>query len=70
MGYAIFRLKTKMLRDVDPEVAALEVRLEAKINKTHQTIVTCLQEIIDAVAAVRESQTKVWRAINGMSKEL
>ena len=39
-------------------------------NEVHKETALTLQEINNQVAAVQESQEKMWRAIGGMSKEL
>ena len=38
VGYTIFGLKTEIFREVDQEVAAMETRLEAKMNEAQQTM--------------------------------
>ena len=65
VGYAIFGVKTEILSEVDQEVEELEKRLEAKKNKARYTTSTNLQEIKDSVAAVRESQQKMWGLSRG-----
>ena len=42
VGYTISRLKNEIMREVDKEVAALEVRMEVKMNEACQTTTTHL----------------------------
>ena len=52
------------------KVVSLEVYMEARLNEVHQDTTSTLQELKETVAVVRESQEKVRRAIDGMSKEV
>ena len=48
----------------------MEARVEAKVNEVHQDTTSTLEELKAMVVAVRESQERMWWAIDGMSKEI
>ena len=58
VGYAIFGLKTEIMRELDQEVTMLETRLEAEMNEACQATATLLQEIKYLVVAVRKRKKK------------
>ena len=70
IGYTILGLKNDIMKGVDKEIATQETRWEVKMSEIRQSTVTRLQEIKDFMAAVRDSQQKMWGAIERMSKEL
>ena len=44
--------------------------MEVKYNEVHKETASTLQDIKDQVAAIRDSQQKMWRTIDSMGKEL
>ena len=52
------------------KVVLLEACVEAKANEIRQDIPSTLEELKATMAVVRESQEKMWRAIDGISKEV
>ena len=52
------------------KMVPLEVRVEAKANEIHQDIASILEGLKSIVAAVRESQEKMWQAIDSMSTKV
>ena len=70
MDQAILGLKSQILAEVDRNVASLEVEGEVCFNQVYQETAATLQEIKDLVEATQESQEKMWRVVEGMSKEL
>ena len=70
MDNAICGVKEQILVEVNKKIAVLEAKLESKMNETHQTTATTLQGINEIVAALRDSQQKMWRVIECMSNEL
>ena len=48
----------------------MEARGEAKANEIRQDIASTLEELKATMAAIREVQEKMWRAIDDISKEL
>ena len=52
VGNAIFGLKEQILVEVNRKDATSEVRIEAKLNKTHHNTATTLQDIKEIVAAL------------------
>ena len=55
---------------VHKKVALLEVWMEAKYNEVCQETISTLEGIKAQVAAVHDSQQKMWRTIDSMGKEL
>ena len=49
---------------------SLETYIESRVNEVHRETSSTLEQLKETVAAVRESQERMWRAIDGMSKDV
>ena len=70
LGHRISELKMQILQDVNKKMTALETILMVKINEDHQTTASHLQKIKESMAAVQESQKKMWGTIEMISSDL
>ena len=63
-------LRREFTAMLNRKVVSLEARVEAKPNEICQDIASTVEELKSIVAAIRESQERMWRDINRMSKEV
>ena len=67
-------MKTELRSEFQPplneKVVSLEAYMEMQKNSIRQDTTSTLEQLKEMVAAVHESQEKMWRAIDGMSKEI
>ena len=63
-------LKTEFTAMMYKKVVLLEAHVEAKANEIRQDITSTLEELKETMAALHESQEKMWQAIDGISKEV
>ena len=63
-------LRIEFATMLNKKVVSLEARVEAKANEIRQDTASTLEELKVIVAPVRESQERMWRAIDNMSKEV
>ena len=63
-------LRTEFVAMLNRKVVPLEARVEAKANEIRQDTASTLEELKSTMVAVRESQERMWWAIDGMSKEV
>ena len=55
---------------INRKVVLLGEYMESKINEVRQDTTSLLEEVKSTVAAVHESQERMWWAIHSMSKEV
>ena len=63
-------LRSEFQAALDERAVSLETYMEMKINSIRQDTNSTFEQLKEMVAAVRGSQEKMWRAIDGMSKEI
>ena len=63
-------LRTEFKAALDRKVVSLETYVESRVNEVRQETSSTLEQLKETVAAVRESQERMWRAIDGMSKDV
>ena len=63
-------LRTEFKAALGKKVVSLETYVESRVNEVRQEISSTLDQLKETVVAVRESQERMWRAIDGMSKEV
>ena len=49
---------------------SLETYVESRVNEVHRETSSTLEQLKETVAAVHESQERIWQAIEGMSKDV
>ena len=49
---------------------SLETYVESRVNEVRRETSSNLEQLKETVAAVRESQERMWQAIDGMSKDV
>ena len=64
------KLKTEFTTMLNKKMVFLEAHVESRVNEARQDIASTLEELKAIVVVIRESQEKMWWAIDGMSKEL
>ena len=62
-------LRTEFRAALDKKAVLLETYVETRVNEIRQDSSSTLEQLKELVAAVCESQKKMWHAIDGMSKE-
>ena len=70
MHEAKTELRTEFAAMLNRKVVLLDACVEAKANEIRQDTASTLEELKSFVVVVRESQEKVWLAIEGISKEI
>ena len=63
-------LRSEFQAALDKKVVSVETYLEIRVNEVHEDTTSTLEQLNEIVAAVCESQEKMWRAIDRMSKEI
>ena len=63
-------LRSEFQAALDKKAVSLETYMEKKVNSIRQDTTSTLEQLKETVVAVRESKEKMWRAIDGMSKEI
>ena len=63
-------LRTEFKAALDRKAVSLETYVESRVNEVHQETSSTLEQLKETVVAVRESQERMWRAIDGMSKDV
>ena len=63
-------LRTEFRAAFDKKAVSLETYVETRVNEVCQSIASTLEQLKETVVAVRESQERMWRAIDGMSTEV
>ena len=63
-------LRTEFQTALDNRAVSLETYVQSRVNEVRQETYSTLKTLKETVAAVRESQEKMWRAMDGMSKEI
>ena len=63
-------LRTEFQTVLDKRAVLLETYVESRVNEVHKETNSTLEQFKEIVAVVRESQERMWRAIDGMSKEV
>ena len=63
-------LRTEFTALLNRKVVSLEAHVEAKGNEIREDTASTLEEFKSIVVAIRESQEKMWLAIEGISKEV
>ena len=63
-------LRTEFKAALDKKAALLEIYVETRVNEVCQDTNSILEQLKETRAAVHESQERMWRAIDGMSKDV
>ena len=63
-------LSTEFKAALDRKVVSLETYVESRVNEVRRETSSTLDQLKETVAAVCESQERMWRAIDGMSKDV
>ena len=63
-------LRTEFKAALDKTTVSLETYMETRLNKVRQDTNSTLEQLKETVAAVYESQERMWRTIDGMSKDV
>ena len=63
-------MRTEFKATLGKKAVSLETYVEMRVNEVCQSIASTLEQLKETVAAVRESQERMWRAIDGMSTEV
>ena len=61
-------LRTEFKAALDRKVMLHETYVESRVNEVRQETSSTLEQLKETVATVRESQERMWRAIDGMNK--
>ena len=64
------KLRTEFVAMLNRNVVSLEEHVEAKANEIRQDTASTLEELKSTMVVVHESQERMWRAIDSMSKEV
>ena len=71
---AIFEVKTELRIEskaaLDRKAMSLEMYVESRVNEVRQETSSTLDQLKETAAAVRESQERMWQAIDRKSKDL
>ena len=74
INQAVQKVKTKLRTEfkaaLDKKVVSLETFVESRVNEVCQDTNSTLEQLKEIVAAMRESQERMWRAIDGMSQDV
>ena len=62
-------LRTEFKAALDRKAVSLETYVESRVNEVRQETSSTLEQLKENVVAVLESQERMWRAIDGMSKD-
>ena len=62
-------LRTEFKAALDRKAVSLETYVESRVNEVRQEPSSTLKQLKETIAAVRESQERMWRAIDGRSKD-
>ena len=62
-------LRTEFKAALDKKAVSLEMYVESKVNEARHDTNSTLEQLKETVAAVCESQERMWWAIDGMSKD-
>ena len=62
-------LRTEFKAALDKKAMSLEMYVESRVNEVRQETSSTLEQLKETIAAVHESQERMWRAIDGMSKD-
>ena len=63
-------LRTEFRAALDKKAISLETYVETRVNEVRQDTNSTLEQLKETIAAVHESQERMWRAIDGMSKDI
>ena len=63
-------LRTEFKAALDRKVVSLETYVESRVNEVRRETSSTLEQLKETMAAVCESQERMWRAIDGMSKDV
>ena len=63
-------LRTEFKAALNRKAVSLETYMESRVNEVHQETNSTLEQLKETVAAVHESQERMWRAIDRMSKDV
>ena len=63
-------LRTEFRATLEKKAVWLETYLEMRVNEVRQSTTSTLEQLKETVAAVHESQERMWWAIDGMSREI
>ena len=63
-------LRTEFQAALNRKIVSLEAYVESRVNEVRRETSSTLEQLKETVVAVRESQERMWRAIDGMSKDV
>ena len=63
-------LRTEFKAALDRKAVLLETYVESRVNEVRQETSSTLDQLKETIGAVRESQERMWRAIDRMSKDV
>ena len=63
-------LRTEFKAALDRKAISLETYVESRVNQVRQETSSTLEQLKETVAVVHQSQERMWRAIDGMSKDV
>ena len=63
-------LRTEFKAALDRKAVSLETDVESRVNEVRQETNSTLEQLKETVVEVRESQERMWWAIDGMSKDV
>ena len=63
-------LRTEIRATLGKKAVSLEMYVESRVNEVRQETSSTLEQLKETVVAIRESQERMWRAIDGMSKDV
>ena len=71
---AILEVKTELRIEfkaaLDRKAVSLETYVESRVNEVRRVTSSTLKQLKETMAAVHESQERMWRAMDGMSKDV
>ena len=63
-------LRTEFRAALGKRAVLLETYVEMRVNEVYQSTTSNLEQLKETIAAVHESQERIWRAIDGMNMEV
>ena len=63
-------LRTEFKAVLYKKAVSLETYVESRVNEVRQETSSTLEQLKETIAAVQERQERMWRAIDGMSKDV
>ena len=64
------KLRTEFKAALDKKAVSLETYVETRLNEVRQDTNSTLEQLKETIVTVQESQERMWRAIDKMSKDV